>query len=138
MARRSLDSEPSMSEVHLVQISLEDLILAVVLFHLAGGRLLPKLAGKAEVSSVDDVGMHVPDELLRDRTRATAPLAEQLALDCRRDADEVDAVVLVEPLILDGDEGLWQITGERSQAHRRPELAPNLPDERGIPAEDER
>src|SRR6185437_5770296 len=91
VAGRGVDTEPVVAQVHLVEIRLEDLVFAVVLLHLARGGLLAKLAAEAEVVAIDDVGMHVPDELLRDRARAAAPLAEDLALDRRRDADQVDA-----------------------------------------------
>ena len=86
--------------------------------------------------------MHVPDELLRDRARAAAMIAgdplEDLALDGAGDADQVDAVVLVEALVLDGDERLADVLRQRANRDARARLAPDLADERPVAREDER
>src|SRR5438309_466450 len=137
MACRSLDTEPSVAEVDLVQIGLEDLILGVMLFHLPRGRLFTKLSRETEIAAVDDVGMHVPDELLGNGAGPPAPLAEQLPFDCRSDADEVDTIVLVKALVFHGDERLRQISRERSDRDGRSELPADLPYQRAVAGENE-
>ena len=101
-----------MSEVDLVEIRLEDLLLGVVLLHLARGVLLAILSRNRHLAAVDDVGMHVPDELLGDGTAATAVVADDLADDRAGDGTNIDAVVLVEALILHSDECLRDVRVE--------------------------
>ena len=62
--------------------------------------------------------MHVPDEQLRDRARA-AHVAADGVLERARDADEVDAVVLVEALVLDGDERRRHVARQRAERDAR-------------------
>jgi hypothetical protein len=104
MARAGLDAVPTAAEVDLVEVGLEDRVLRVVTFHLARGRLFPQLArdagGAAHLTPIDDVGVHVPDELLRDRASAAAILVEDLALDRGHHRTEIDPVVLVKALVL--------------------------------------
>jgi hypothetical protein len=82
--------------------------------------------------------VHVPDELLSDRARATAPLAEELSLDRAGDADQVDTIMLIETLILDGDEGVREVTRQRSKRDTRAELTAYLTDEGSVTTENER
>ena len=110
MARRALDPVPAAPERNLVQVRLEDLVLGVVLLHLARRRLLPDFPAEAAVRAVDDVGMHVPDQLLCDGA-GPATLAEDVVLERARDSDDVDAVVLIETVILYGDECVGEILG---------------------------
>src|SRR5687767_900063 len=104
MARRGLDPVPAVREVDLIEVGLEYLSFRVMLFHLAGRLLLAELARKAQVSAVDEIGMHVADELLSDRARAAPLLTEDPALDRSGDPDHVNTVVLVEASVLDGNE----------------------------------
>src|ERR1700680_5341283 len=97
-----------MSESNLVQISLEYLLLAVVLFHLARGRLFLELPAEAHGGAVDERGMHVAHQLLRYGARAAA-LAEDVVLEGAGDADDIHPVVLVEAMIFHGNERLRQI-----------------------------
>ena len=64
------DAVPAVAKVNLVEVRLENLVLRVALLHLARGRLLAQLARRALVGPIDHVGVHVPDELLRDGARA--------------------------------------------------------------------
>ena len=82
--------------------------------------------------------MHVANELLRDRARPAAVLSEDFALDGAGDADDIDAVVLVEALVLDGDERLRHVRWERFDRHARPKLRPDLADQRAVARKDER
>src|SRR6185436_6417885 len=106
--RGGLDTVPAVSERDLVQIRFEYLLLGVVLLHFARGGLFAQLATDRDIRAVDDIGMHVPDELLGDRTRA-ARSAEDVVLDRPGDADEVHAVMLIKAVIFDGDERFRQI-----------------------------
>ena len=54
------------------------------------------------------------------------------------DADDVDAVVLIEALILDGDERLADVPRQRAQRDERALLAPDLADQRAVAREHER
>jgi hypothetical protein len=108
-----------------------------MLFHLARRSLLAQLATEALVRSVDDAGMHVADQLLRDGARA-ARIAEHGVLESTRDAHEIDAVVLVEPLILDGHERLRHVLRQRLDRDARAPLSADLADERAIPRVDQR
>ena len=125
----SLDAEPAVAEIDLIEIRFENLIFGIVPLHLTRRGLLAKFAGEAEITPVNDVGVHVPDELLSDRARATAPLAEELSLDRAGDADQVDTIMLIETLILDGDEGVREVTRQRSKRDTRAELTAYLTDE---------
>jgi hypothetical protein len=137
VARRRFDPVPPVAEVDRIEVGLEDLLLAVAPLHLACRLLLAQLATQAQVTAVDQLGVHVADELLRDRARSTAPLTEQFPLHGRCDADDVDAVVLVEALILDGDERRPDVLRQCPDRHARAPLAPGLTDERAVTAEDE-
>ncbi len=124
-----------MAEADLVQEGLEYLCLAVALFHLARSRLLAKFSAETHVAPVDDVRMHVADEQLRD-CACTPPVAKDVVLDGSRDADHVDAVVLVEALVLDGNEGLRDVFRKRAERNARSDLRPDLSDERAVAGED--
>ena len=114
MTRRFFDSEPAMRKSDLIQIRFEYLLLAVMLFHLSRRRLLSQLAAEADVLTIDDVGMHVADELLGDRTCAAALFAEYASFDRAANADQVDTVMLVEALIFNRDERLRHVARQRS------------------------
>src|SRR5947207_13612847 len=110
MTRCFLDAVPTVRKADLIEIGLEDLLLVVVLLHFGRGSLFAKLARKTHVTTIDDVGMHVADELLSDRARSTALLAEYSAFDRAGDADYVDAVVLIKALIFNSDERLRNVS----------------------------
>ena len=79
--------------------------------------------------------MHVADELLRDRARATAVLAENLADDRGADGLPVHAVVLVEALVLDRDERLGDVPGQRLDRDAVPDFAADVADQRSVARE---
>ena len=136
VARGGLHTIPAVPEVDLVDVAFEYLLLAVVALHFACGLLLVELAHRAHVPPVDDVRMHVADELLRDGARATAmrarDLLEELALDCAGNTDEVDAIMLVEALVLDGDERLADVLRQGADGNARSEFPSDLADERTV------
>src|ERR1051326_27872 len=112
MPRRHLHSVPTVAKLDLIEVGLKDLILAVMLLHFASRRLLTQLARETHVAPVDEIRVHVADELLRDGARP-APLAQEVVLDGSGNADQVDSVVLIEALILDGDERFANVRGKR-------------------------
>src|SRR5260221_5282775 len=79
--------------------------------------------------------MHVADELLRDRARSTAWLAEYSAFDRAGDADYVDAVVLIEALIFNSDERLRNVSRQRPNGDTRAQLAADITDQRAVARE---
>ena len=101
--RRLLDAVGAVAEVDRVQVGEEDPVLRPRLLELPGERRLAHLARDRLL--VADVG--VLDELLRDR-RATLDdaLGADVLHERAHDAARVDAVVLVEPAILDRDDRL--------------------------------
>ena len=109
--RRLPDPVRAVPEVDRVQVRGEDpvLVVAVPLLELPRERRLLQLARDRAV--VGDVG--VLDELLRDRRAA---LDDGLVLDVREqrapDRVQVDAVVLVEALVLDRDDRLLHDRGD--------------------------
>src|SRR5665213_3541396 len=100
VSRGALDSVVSMPERDIVQVTFEDLFLVVVLFHFARGLLLAEFATYALIVPVDDVGVHVADQLLSDCACA-APITHDVVLDRAGDSNQVNTVVLVEALVLD-------------------------------------
>src|SRR5262245_44958890 len=92
----------------------------------------------AGLAPIDDVGVHVPDELLRNGARAAAILVEDLPLDRAEHSDDVDAVVLVEPLVFNRDEGLADVLRKRANRDVGAHLLPDLADQRSVARVDER
>ena len=117
MPRCFLDTVPPMRERNLIQVRFEDLLLVVMLLHLSSRCLLAQFASEAHVAPIDDVRMHVADELLRDRACTTPLFAEYPAFDRAADANQVDAIVLVESLIFDGDKCLRHIAWQRTNGN---------------------
>ena len=101
--RRLADAVRAVPEVDRVQVRGQDPVLLLALLELPGERRLLQLARDGAL--VLDVG--VLDELLRDRRAA---LDDRLVLDVggerAPDRPQVDAAVLVEALVLDGDDRL--------------------------------
>ena len=99
--RGLLDAIGAISEINRVQVRGEDPILVPALLELPGERRLLHLAADRAVV-LDDRVLH---ELLRDR-RATLhdALVRDVLPASANDSAEIDAVVLVEPPILDRDD----------------------------------
>ena len=135
VARGALDSVPAVREANLIEIRLEDLLLVVVLLHLPRGCLLAKLSAEAHVAAIDEIRMHVADELLRDGARSAALLTEDFSLDRAGDADHVHAVVLIETLVLDRDKGLPHVPRQRPDGYARSKLIADFADQGAIARE---
>jgi len=64
-------------------------------------------------------------------------LLEELALDRAGDADEVHAVMLIEALVLDGDERLADVLRQRADRDAGARLAADVAKHRAVACEDE-
>src|SRR5262249_44208144 len=71
----------------------------------------------------------VADELLGNRARAPAIVAGDLSLDGASDTYQVDAVMLIETVVLDGDECLRDVGRKCRQLHVRAVLTADFADE---------
>ena len=101
--RRLLDAVRAVSEVDRVQVRREDAVLAPALLELPGERRLPHLARERPL--VPDV--RVLDELLGDGGAAFDDrLLAHVGPERAGDPAQVDALVVEEALILDGDDRL--------------------------------
>src|SRR6185503_14073166 len=107
------DAARAAAEVDVVQVELEDLVLVVGALDRAGDARLEQLAGERLVLPRDALGDEVAGELHGDGARALADVAgAQVGEQGAEDAVRVDAVVLAEALVLDGDEGIGDVGGE--------------------------
>src|ERR1039457_3844644 len=105
--------------------------------HLPRRALLAQLARQRLVAAVDEVRVHVADEQLRDGARAARP-TEEIVLDGACDADHVHAVVLVESLVLAGNERFAHILRERADGDARAPFRSDLADEGAVARIDQR
>src|SRR4029079_11119875 len=125
VSRSRLDPGPSVRESNLIHIRFEDLLLRVVLLHLDLCRLLAKFSRWTWIAAIDDVGVHVADQLLR-HGAGSCPVAEDVVLDCAGNAYEIDPVVLVKTLVFDSDERLGHVFRQGSNRYARANLCPDF------------
>ena len=119
-ARRRLDAVRAGAVVHGVEVGAEDPVLAPPVFELPGEHGLAELALVGAL--VADVG--VLDVLLGDGRAALDHAAgAQVLHHGARDAEVVDAVVLVEALVLHGHRGLLHDLGDLVARHEHAVLA---------------
>ena len=105
-ARCGFDAVQAIAEVHLVEIELENLVLRVDVLDMGREDDFLELPAKRLVAREKALS----GELLGDRAAAFgAPALLDVAQNRRHDADDVDAAVLVESLILDRDHRLDQV-----------------------------
>ena len=103
--RRGLDAVGRVAEVDEVEIRLEDVLLAVLLMHAQRAEDLKDLAADRDLV----LPRHVLDHLLRDGGRAAGVVAHERVVHAARRALPVHALMLVEALVLDGDERLHDV-----------------------------
>ena len=104
--RRGLHTEAALAEVHGVEVPLHDLLLIVLLLKLQCGEYLRELALDRDLFLTGQVLY----ELLGDGRAAVAALAAGEDRDERTgSAVPVNALVLIEALVLDGDQRLFHI-----------------------------
>ena len=113
-ASRGFDPVQSVAEVDLVQIELEDLVLRVGRLELRREDDFLQLAPQRLVAREEAL----PRELLRQRAAALRPPAFTQVCDRRPDnPDGVDAAMVVEPLVLDGENRLPGDGRDLAQRH---------------------
>ena len=99
-----------MAEVHGVEVLEEDEVLGVLVFEAQGVPELLELPGGGLLGVLDDRQL---DVLLGDRGTALADAAGlEVGAGGPDDGLQVDAVVLVEALVLDGDDGVADQFGD--------------------------
>ena len=107
--RGGLHAPAALSEVDGVEVPLHDLPLVVLLFELERAEDLGELALDGDLVFAGEVF----DKLLGDGGAAVARLhAGEHLHEGARGAVPVDALVVIEALVLDGDEGLFHIPGD--------------------------
>jgi hypothetical protein len=105
-ARRRLDAVEPVAEVDLVEVELEDLFLAV---HPLDARRQEQLLDLAAVVLVGGQEA-LSRQLLGNRAAALRfPAVPDVGDGRRCDAHQIEAAVLVEPLVLDGNQRLRDI-----------------------------
>ena len=113
-----LDAARAVAEVDVVQIQLEDLVLAEPVLDLVGHPDLEQLAAERALAGGDALRKGVARELHRQRARSffvTPGL--QVREQGADDPAQVDGAVLVEALVLGGEEGLRHVARKRPQRH---------------------
>ena len=117
-ARRGFGAVEAVAEIHLVQIELEDLVLREVVFELRGEQQFAQLAAQRFFAA--DA---LPRQLLRDGAAALDRFAGARDRDRRADdANRVEAVVIEEAAIFDGDDRLDQVRRNLGKRHLNPVL----------------
>lgn len=114
-ARRHLDAVGVVEEGHGVQVGLQDLVLGVQPLDLERGDRLLDLA-RERGRAADVLGVEVARELLGDGGAALL-VAAQRAHQRRRRAPPVQAEVVVEAVVLGGDQGIDHRPGDRVERH---------------------
>ena len=127
--RRGGDAIGVLAEEDLVEVELEDLVLGERALEPGGEDDLLDLALAGAVAGQEEVLHH----LLGDRRGAAqAPAVHRRVVERRHDAARVEAVVLVEVLVLGGDEGLPDLVGDLVDRREDAPLAGELVHERAL------
>jgi hypothetical protein len=117
------------AQVDLVQVQLQDRVLGKIVLDLDRDPRLLEFAGQ-RLLAADVVGEDVARELHRDgREALREPEREQVVLDRTQDAQVIDPVVVVEALVLGGDEGLAHRHGNLAQGDHGAALGTELADQ---------
>ncbi|CAM2149493.1 hypothetical protein PT2222_210130 [Paraburkholderia tropica] len=105
-ARGAREAVGALPQIDLVHVDLEDLVLRELRLDLVGEQHLVDLARVSLFARQEEVARH----LHGDRARALRRMAVRQGDEARaRDAREVDAAVLVEARVFDGEDGFLQI-----------------------------
>ncbi len=118
-ARGAGEAVGALAQVDLVHVQLEDLILAQVRLDLVRQHHLVDLAGVGLLAGQEEVARH----LHRDGRRALRQAAAQIRQTRAQHADEIDAAMLVEAVVLDRQHGFLHHVGDFGDRH---EVAPLL------------
>ena len=112
--RGGLDAVAALAQGDDVEVKFQDLILRVALFVLQGAENLHQLPAHRHLVFMGAVF----DELLGDGGCAVGGLAAEEHIETGSDgAQPVHAVMLVKPLILDGDTGVLEVLRDVLQSH---------------------
>ena len=112
--RRRFGTVEAGAEIHLVEIELQDLVLRVLLLDAPGENDFLELARIGLLGAQEALTR----QLLSQRAAALRSRAVPEVADGRPgDADEVDALVVVEALILDGHDGLNEMGRDARERH---------------------
>ena len=127
--RRRLDAGNVGAEADLIQVQLEDRVLGEGALQLDRDARLTELAGDLLLTA-QMLGEDVPRQLHRDRREPLRVMQRrQVGLERAEDPPVVDTVVIVEALVLDGDERLPHVHGNFFERQHRAVLDPVLADE---------
>ena len=134
--RRRLDPVGARSEIDLVQVQLEDRVFGKVVLDFDRDPRLFELAGQLLLAA-DLVRKDVPGELHRDR-REPLRISErdEVGLRGAQDADVVDSMVGVEPLVFGRDERLPHGDRNLGERQHRAALQAKLTDQPAVRGED--
>ena len=129
----ALEAVGALTQIDLVHVDLEDLVLRKRFFDLEGHRDLVELAGVGALGREEEVA----GNLLRDGRAALAAAAGQHVGECGADdAGDLDAGVFVEAVVLGGENGVLDVVGHFGEAHEVAALLPELADELAVGAPD--
>src|SRR5439155_525473 len=134
--RRGLHSVAVVTEVHLVQVQPEDVLLVEVVLQPPGEDELARLAPDAWPAGTDadallalDGGHDRLGRLLRERRAADGPgVAHVRLVDASHQPGEADTAVLEEVLVLAGDDRLLEALGNPVVGNHHPALVVELAD----------
>jgi len=130
--RRRFHAKHVRPEADLVEVQLEDRVFAEVALQLHRHPCLTQLAGDL-LFPPQALGEDVARQLHRDRREPLRVVQRQdVGLERAEDAPVVDAVVRVETLVLDGDEGLAHVHGDLVERQNGAELDAELADQPAV------
>ena len=110
--RRGLDAVEPVPEVHLVEVHPEDLVFAELTLEPRRDEDLGELAAKCLVGCEETL----TGQLLRERAAALGKTAFEDVVQRRAgDTHDIDPAMVVEPLILDGQDRLHELWGDLRQ-----------------------
>ena len=119
MPRRRLDPARSVPEVDVIEVHLQDLVLAEGVLDLLGDAHLEDLAAERALLAGQVLGEDVAGKLHGQSARAFLDSARAHVVPHRaQDAAQVDGLVIAEALVLDGDERLGHVFGQRRQSNQ--------------------
>ena len=134
-ARRRLDAVIAIAEIHAIQIGLENCRFTKPSFDRDGEQHLPHLAAERSLSAQ----RIQPYQLLRDAAAAfDEPPGAQIGPRRAHHAHDVDAVMVIEAPIFNGEDRRHHVRGHAVQRYVRPILAEEREDRPVVHVEDDR
>ena len=119
----------ALAKVNLVDVELEDLLLVQAVLDLEGEERLVQLAGERLLRGKKEITRH----LHGDGARALAPAAiDEIGVGGTQHADVIDPRMLVEALVLGGDDGVLQLRRDVGDRDDRAALFAELTNQRAV------